>query len=511
MGFKRKAEVSLAKESNKKEKRSQLKGLLDFYDREKIKDDGNCLFRALLFCLYGDDTKHYQLRQEICTYMEKNFDIFRNLADINPSVGVNDWDNYIMYKRTDKIWGDACELFAASEMLNFNYIVYKSCSLDVLEQRFKHPTLPMIYLEFYNGNHYNSLKPKVELSSFPNSKREAKIAIDLKRVKLEKKTLEEEEKKNQVESSIQQEKKLEIKAEKSQESIFSTKQTQELYPQAKKQSDAYNEVYQYLRYGIRPKRIEKNTSFRNWIKDIARRYELKNKSSNKNTQSRLVLRSNGKKKRVPQTIPYKSEILLIIEQAHNGFSHTKVKHNGINMTIRNISELSLYWANMKNDVAEYVNNCIECVETQPIKQIKISKTILADGPLDHMTADCWEIPKEMREASGNKFEHVLTCVDHFSKYKWAELLPNKLAETMVSKIEGIFNHYSNPKIFQTDNGSEFVNREVQNLCESRKIEFKHGRPYHPQSQGVVEKINDFLAKSLRASYSNFMKEKKKKV
>jgi len=53
MGFKRKVEVSLAQELSKKEKRSQLKGLLDFYGLEKIKDDGNCLFRALLFSLWG--------------------------------------------------------------------------------------------------------------------------------------------------------------------------------------------------------------------------------------------------------------------------------------------------------------------------------------------------------------------------------------------------------------------------------------------------------------------------
>ena len=165
---------------------------------------------------------------------------------------------------------------------------------------------------------------------------------------------------------------------------------------------------------------------------------------------------------------------------------------------------------MKSDVTEYLGNCIDCIETQPAKPIKIPKIICADGPLDRITEDCWDIPKEMKEPSGNKYNYVLTCVDHFSKFKWTELLPNKSAETMVAKFEYIFNYFGNPKQLQTDNGKEFVNKELSKLCLNRNIDFIHGRPYHPRSQGVVEKINDFLSQSLRASYVDFLKQNQNK-
>ena len=179
------------------------------------------------------------------------------------------------------------------------------------------------------------------------------------------------------------------------------------------------------------------------------------------------------------------------------------------MTLRNIKEMILYWANMTSDVQDYFNNCANCVKNQPIKSIKVSKVIIANGPLDRITADCWDIPKEMRETIDNKYHYVLTCIDHFSKFKWTELIPNKNAHTIRTKIDYVFNYYGPPKIFQTDNGREFVNEELQDLCKKHNVQFIHGRPYHPQSQGVVEKINEFLAQSLQASYTDFIDSKQK--
>ena len=94
------------------------------------------------------------------------------------------------------------------------------------------------------------------------------------------------------------------------------------------------------------------------------------------------------------------------------------------MTLRNIKEILLYWANMTSDVQDYANNCTNCVKNQSIKSIKVSKVTITNGPLDRITADCGDIPKEMREKVDNKYHCILTCTDHFSKFKWTELIPS---------------------------------------------------------------------------------------
>jgi len=172
MGNKRKAEVLVNKDEIKpKGKKLKIRRLLDVYERIAIEGDGNCLFRAILHSLYGKDEDHYQLRLDICKFMQNNASFFRSLVEFDPEIGVNNWDSYIKFKKQDKVWGDACELWAASEMLQFNYIVYKSNSMEITDQRFSEPSLPMIYLEYYNRNHYNSLRPKEQ----------PKILVTLKR------------------------------------------------------------------------------------------------------------------------------------------------------------------------------------------------------------------------------------------------------------------------------------------------------------------------------------------
>ena len=240
-------------------------------------------------------------------------------------------------------------------------------------------------------------------------------------------------------------------------------------------------------------------------KDIQKRYRLEKKATNNLSKSRLQVKS---KDGTFRTVPLKEEIIKIIEKAHNGYEGTTVKHNGIRMTLRNIKGpmMKIYWADMLNDIKNYVGDCGQCVQQLPIKPVKINKIIIANGPFDRFTADLWEIGKEMIQDSGTQYRYVLSCVDHFSKYKWTELICNKEASTITEKFEYFFNFFRSPSILQTDNGREFENLLVRQLCERRNIKIIHGSPYHPQSQGVVEKLNDLISKSLRSSYSAWKKK-----
>ena len=517
MGGKRKANTDLNQHNKMKKQKKKVEEskYSEVFENVEIEGDGNCLSRAILFCLERNDAEHFQLRKEVCDYMQKNKGRFVSLVDIKAHKGVRNWEDYIKKMRKDGTCGDHCEIVAASELKKFNFSLYEPEKIQPIIVNYSNPTYQMIHLEYKNGNHYNSLMPIV------------KTTINLSKDDKNKTEYQEEKKSNrlqtkgEIDSDVDENSKKKVQGlkknqaqEKKQDSlILKMPEARDLYSKAKGHSDAYNEAYQYLKYGLRPKRIVNDLSFKNWTKEITRRYELKNRAPAKYSQSRLVLKNKVKKENEEknQIIPYKDEIPKIIEQAHNGFTSQKIKHNGLNMTIRNINEMSIYWANLKSDVKDYIKNCVDCVANESIQPIKILKTILADGPLDRITADCWEIPKEMRAASDNRYNYVLTCVDHFSKYKWTELLSNKNAEIMVTKLEYVFNYFGNPKKFQTDNGKEFVNEAVSTLCKSRNIEFLHGRPYHPQSQGVVEKVNDFVAQSLKLSYADFMKQKKIKI
>ena len=73
-----------------------------------------------------------------------------------------------------------------------------------------------------------------------------------------------------------------------------------------------------------------------------------------------------------------------------------------------------------------------------------------------------------------------------------------------------FNFYRSPIHFQTDNGRESKNEIVDNLCQKKKIKRCYGKPYYPQSQGVIEKLNDLISKPIHASLTRFKRPKNTK-
>jgi transposase InsO family protein len=54
------------------------------------------------------------------------------------------------------------------------------------------------------------------------------------------------------------------------------------------------------------------------------------------------------------------------------------------------------------------------------------------------------------------------------------------------------------QIFHSDNGGEFISKTMQAKIKEMDATFIHGSPRHPQSQGVVERVNGTLKKKLDA-------------
>ena len=499
-----------------KEKKKDA-SLTDLYERIQIDSDGNCLFRAIQYCLEGRQEGYEALRTETCDHLKKNRNKYQHLFEKDNDIC--DFDEYLQELRKDGVWGNHLELSILSELYKFDFLLFKPNSLAI---HYRHVHIPpselTFYLEYENYNHFNVLVPKKAPLIYINlskSQQQSKGDSQNKKVSISKKqkVMGKKENENNVNKSFLNLENTKHKKEKTISNLsFQDKKAEtnalNPYPKAKRGNDTYNEVYRYFKFNLKPERILNQTSFKNWKSEIQKRYRLLNKRQNQFSQSYLQIKSN---KDVFRTIPFKKEIPNLIEMAHNGFQNSETKHNGIRATLRNLEGplMSLYWSGISSDIKEYVENCFECIQDQPVKQIKIYKPIISAGPFDRFTADLWSIPNEMLNASGTAYRYVLSCVDHFSKYKWTELVSNKDAQTIATKLEYFFNFYRPPVHFQSDNGKEFKNEIVSKLCQRKNIKMCHGKPYYPQSQGVVEKLNDLLSKSLYASLSKFKRKESK--
>ena len=94
---------------------------------------------------------------------------------------------------------------------------------------------------------------------------------------------------------------------------------------------------------------------------------------------------------------------------------------------------------------------------------------------------------------------ILHLIDHATRYSMACRVRNKMAETIVESVITnwirVFGHPS--KYFLTDNGGEFSNSDVTELCEKFNLELNTTAAEAAWSNGMVERHHTMLADNVR--------------
>nr|AAA43004.1 reverse transcriptase [Equine infectious anemia virus] len=110
---------------------------------------------------------------------------------------------------------------------------------------------------------------------------------------------------------------------------------------------------------------------------------------------------------------------------------------------------------------------------------------------NHWQADCTHLDNKI----------ILTFVESNSGYIHATLLSKENALcTSLAILE--WARLFSPKSLHTDNGTNFVAEPVVNLLKFLKIAHTTGIPYHPESQGIVERANRTLKEKIQSHRDN---------
>ena len=134
--------------------------------------------------------------------------------------------------------------------------------------------------------------------------------------------------------------------------------------------------------------------------------------------------------------------------------------------------------------------CQGCIlGKHPEKKFDKGKAQRASSPLGMIHSD---IMGPFMQPSISKVRYVLTFIDDFSRFTWVFFLKLK-SEVFECLIEfkALAENESGCKIkiLHTDNGGEYVNKYVQQLCIDAGIQLQHTVPYTPQQNGVAERKN----------------------
>ncbi|KAK8720750.1 hypothetical protein OTU49_013126, partial [Cherax quadricarinatus] len=79
-------------------------------------------------------------------------------------------------------------------------------------------------------------------------------------------------------------------------------------------------------------------------------------------------------------------------------------------------------------------------------------------------------------------------------------IPDKTAETVASAFrEHVVLRHTCPRVLLSDNGSEFINGIMQDLCSRFNIHQAPVAPHHPASNGLAERTNRKVLEVLRVT------------
>ena len=124
---------------------------------ETVPGDGNCLFGSLADQLFGDMSRHPDVRETVVAHMRRERGRFEGFMSDQT------FDEYVEKMEKERAWGGNQELAAAAQVYRRNIVVYlpnarpiKFSSTEVeAEEAFNGPTM---HLSYHGKNHYNSMR-----------------------------------------------------------------------------------------------------------------------------------------------------------------------------------------------------------------------------------------------------------------------------------------------------------------------------------------------------------------
>ena len=175
--------------------------------------------------------------------------------------------------------------------------------------------------------------------------------------------------------------------------------------------------------------------------------------------------------------------------------HEEVGHQSVLKTLVHAQE-HYVWPGMKRTVEEQLQKCGKCiVHNKPKERLPMGEMPVATRHGQFMSIDLIGplIPSAPRE---NRY--ILTCIDHYSG--WAECYPLK-TKSNEAVWERLRNDYMPrhgfPNVLLTDQGSEFKGTSFREWLHENGVEHRRTSPYHPQSNGRIERFNRTLKSMLK--------------
>jgi transposase InsO family protein len=243
----------------------------------------------------------------------------------------------------------------------------------------------------------------------------------------------------------------------------------------------------------------KISSLFNWLDEQAKDEKIMQIKNQIETQPYFFVRSNLLYHVKPAPRNKSKNLLLLVVPSHLVqeiitlyHESTFSGHSGIKKTLARLRQAKLWWSSIDTDVRKAIIRCRHCQQMKgtPATNYDMDNTA-ASLPFNKVAMDYWGPLPET--AAG--YRYVLVVIDTCTRY--VELYPSKsntAMELASTFYHGFILRHGIPHEVLSDNGSPFNSLFLGQLATFINMDLKYTPPYHPQSNGLVERFMSTLRK-----------------
>ena len=152
-----------------------------------------------------------------------------------------------------------------------------------------------------------------------------------------------------------------------------------------------------------------------------------------------------------------------------------------------------YWDQMYKDIRNYIQVCEVCQKRAKMKRKEPLYYIQVGWAFERIEIN---LVGPLTITKQNNC-YIIVATDYLIRWPEAKAVPDAGAETLAKFIfEDIVCRHGVPQVILSDNGKNFASEIVKILCEKFLIKHTFSSPYHPQTNGMVERLNRTLCNSL---------------
>ena len=187
---------------------------------------------------------------------------------------------------------------------------------------------------------------------------------------------------------------------------------------------------------------------------------------------------------------------FVVPQRHRGATlddcHQEAAHQGQCHSAALMQEC-FWWPGMTRDLRNHIKKCSRCRKYEAAPLVVPMKPLTCSGLGELLHVDFTLIEETVPLKEDPVICNVLVLQDHFSKYVVAYVVKDQTACTAAETLRiGYFGLFGAPAYLVSDQGKAFTGHVITHLCELYGVQKLRTLPYHAQTNGQVERMNQTI-------------------